>query len=159
MQCSHIAYICLIHSVNGILLVRSWWCVVNESCFTCFWWKWVSCQDRPRSFEKILCVKMSNLFDVISFSKKIKRENFGQNKDNLINYLNKDYGYSRESAIEVVQKAVTEICWILYCLTGKIHIESLTMLAIQFLCPTHSKTNQNRLRPYLSWMSQILRRL
>ena len=51
---------------------------------------------------------MSNLFDVISFSKKIKRENFGQNKDNLINYLNKDYGYSRESAIEVVQKAVTE---------------------------------------------------
>lgn len=53
---------------------------------------------------------MSNLFDVISFSKKIKRENFGQNKDNLINYLNNDYGYSRESAIEVVQKAVTEIC-------------------------------------------------
>ena len=40
--------------------------------------------------------------------KKIKKKNLGQNKNNLINYLNKDYGYSKESTIEAVEQAVTE---------------------------------------------------
>ena len=51
---------------------------------------------------------MSNLSDVISCLKKIKKKNLGQNKDNSINYLNKDYDYSKESAIEAVEKAVKE---------------------------------------------------
>ena len=38
--------------------------------------------------------------------KKIKTKNLGQNKDNLINYLSKDYGYSKESANKVIEKAV-----------------------------------------------------
>ena len=50
---------------------------------------------------------MTNLSDVISCLKNIKKKNLGQIKDNLINYL-KDYGYSKESAIEAVKKAVTE---------------------------------------------------
>ena len=51
---------------------------------------------------------MSNLSDVISCLKKIKKKNLGQNKDNSINYLNKDYDYSKESAIEAIEKAVKE---------------------------------------------------
>ena len=43
--------------------------------------------------------------------KKDKKEKLGQNKDNLINYLNKDYGYSKESAIEVEKQAVTGKIW------------------------------------------------
>ena len=99
---------------------------------------------------------MSNLFDVISCSKKIKRENFGQSKDNLINYLNKDYGYSRESAIEVVQKAVTENMLNIVLFNGKDSYRIVDNVGNTILVPTHSKTNQNRLRPYLSWMSQGL---
>ena len=51
---------------------------------------------------------MSNLSNVISCLKKIKKKYFGKNKDNLINYLNKDYDYSKESAVKAVEKAVTE---------------------------------------------------
>ena len=40
--------------------------------------------------------------------KKIKTKNLGQNKDNLINYLSKDYGYNKESANKVIEKAVKE---------------------------------------------------
>ena len=40
--------------------------------------------------------------------KKIKTKNLGQNKDNLINYLSKDYGHSKESANKVIEKAVKE---------------------------------------------------
>ena len=49
---------------------------------------------------------MSDIFDVVSCFKKIKTKNLGQNKDNLINYLSKDYGYSKESANKVIEKAV-----------------------------------------------------
>ena len=83
---------------------------------------------------------MSNLFDVISCSKKIKRENFGQNKDNLINYLNKDYGYSRESAIEVVQKAVTENMLNIVLFNGKDSYRIVDNVGNTFLVPTYSKT-------------------
>ena len=58
-----------------------------------------------KTFKEILYVKILILSDVIScFFKK----NLGQNNENLINYLNKNYDYSKESAIKVVQKAVTE---------------------------------------------------
>ena len=49
---------------------------------------------------------MSDIFNVVSCLKKIKTKNLGQNKDNLINYLSKDYGYSKESANKVIEKAV-----------------------------------------------------
>ena len=51
---------------------------------------------------------MSDIFDVVSCFKKIKTKNLGQNKDNLINYLSKDYGYNKESANKVIEKAVKE---------------------------------------------------
>ena len=51
---------------------------------------------------------MSDTVDVVSCLKKIKTKNLGQNKDNLINYLSKDYGYSKESANRVIEKAVKE---------------------------------------------------
>ena len=38
--------------------------------------------------------------------KKKKKKNLGQNNDNLINYLSKDYGYSKESANKVIEKGV-----------------------------------------------------
>ena len=40
--------------------------------------------------------------------KRDQNKNLGQNKDNLINYLSKDYGYSKESANRVIVKAVKE---------------------------------------------------
>ena len=51
---------------------------------------------------------MSGIVDVVSCLKKIKTKNLGQNKDNLINYLSKDYGYNKESANKVIEKAVKE---------------------------------------------------
>ena len=53
---------------------------------------------------------MSNLSHIISYLKKKdkKRKTCGQNKDNLINYLNKDYDCSKEFALEAIEKAVTE---------------------------------------------------
>ena len=51
---------------------------------------------------------MSDIFDVVSCLKKIKTKNLGQNKANLINYLSRDYGYSKEHANEVIEKAVRE---------------------------------------------------
>ena len=51
---------------------------------------------------------MSDLSDVISCLKKTKKKNFGQSKDNWINYLNKDCGCSKESTIGVVEKVVAE---------------------------------------------------
>ena len=47
---------------------------------------------------------MSDIFDVVSCFKKIKTKNLGQNKDNLINYLRKDYGYNKESPNKVKEK-------------------------------------------------------
>ena len=51
---------------------------------------------------------MSDVIDVVSCLKKTKTKNLEQNKDNLINSLSTDYGYSRESANEVIEKAVKE---------------------------------------------------
>ena len=49
-----------------------------------------------------------DIVDVVSCLKKIKTKNLGQNKDNLINYLGKDYRYNEESANKVIEKAVKE---------------------------------------------------
>ena len=35
-----------------------------------------------------------------------KKKNIGQSNDNLINYLSKDYGYSKESANKVIEEGV-----------------------------------------------------
>ena len=51
---------------------------------------------------------MTDVFDVVSCLKKIKTKNFGQNKDNLINYLSKDHDCNKESANKVTEKAVKE---------------------------------------------------
>ena len=41
-------------------------------------------------------------------------KNFGQNRDNLINYFSKDYGYSKESANKVIEKAVKMVRIVLF---------------------------------------------
>ena len=51
---------------------------------------------------------MSDIVDVVLSLKKIKTKILGQNKHNLINYLSKDYGYNKESANEVIEKAIKE---------------------------------------------------
>ena len=51
---------------------------------------------------------MSDIIDVVLCLKKIKTKNNGQNKNNLIDYLSKDYSYSKESANKVTKKAVKE---------------------------------------------------
>ena len=59
-------------------------------------------------FKEKIYIKTSDIVDVVSCLKKIKTKNLGQNKDNLVNYLSKDYGYSKESANKVIEKAVKE---------------------------------------------------
>ena len=59
-------------------------------------------------FKETIYIKMSDIVDGVSFLKKIKTKNLGQNKDNLINYLSKDYGYSKESANKFIEKVVKE---------------------------------------------------
>ena len=59
-------------------------------------------------FKETIYIKMSDIVDVVSCLKKIKTKNPGENKDNLINYLSKDYGYSKESANKVIENAVEE---------------------------------------------------
>ena len=61
---------------------------------------------------------MTDVFDVISCLKKIKK-NFGQNKDNLINYLSKDHDYNKESVNKVTEKAVKENVVRIVLLNGK----------------------------------------
>ena len=51
-------------------------------------------------------IKITDIVDVVSYLKTIKTKNLGQNKDNLINYLSKDYGYNKESPNKVIEKAV-----------------------------------------------------
>ena len=62
---------------------------------------------------------MSDIVDVVSRLKKIKTKNLGKSKDNLISYLSKDYGYSKESANKVIEKAVKENIVIIVLFNGK----------------------------------------
>ena len=64
-------------------------------------------------------IKMSDIVDVVSRLKKIKTKNLGKNKDNLISYLSKNYGYSKESANKVIEKAVKENIVIIVLFNGK----------------------------------------
>ena len=51
---------------------------------------------------------MSEIDNVISCLKKIKKKNLGQNKENLTNYLVKDYGYYKVNATELIERAVED---------------------------------------------------
>ena len=51
---------------------------------------------------------MSEIDNVISCSKKIKKKTLGQNKENLTNYLVKDYGYAKVNATELIERAVED---------------------------------------------------
>ena len=77
----------------------------------------------------------------------------GQNKDNLINCIHNDYGYSKESAIEAVEKAAAENMVKIVFFNGKDSYRIVDKDDNTILCPIHSKTNQNRLKPCLSRMS------
>ena len=46
--------------------------------------------------------------DVISCLKKIKKKSLGQNKENLTNYLVKEYGYDKVNATELMERAVED---------------------------------------------------
>ena len=51
---------------------------------------------------------MSDIDNVISCLKKIKRKSLGQNKENLANYLVKDYGYDKVDATKSIERAVED---------------------------------------------------
>ena len=51
---------------------------------------------------------MSEIDNVISFLKKKQKEKLGQNKENLTNYLVKEYGYDKVSATEFIEQAVED---------------------------------------------------
>ena len=51
---------------------------------------------------------MSEIDNVISCLKKIKKKSLGQNKENLTNYLVKDYGYDKVNATELIERAVED---------------------------------------------------
>ena len=76
---------------------------------------------------------MSDIADVASCLKKIKTKNLGQNKNNLINSLSKDYGYSKESANKIIEKAVKENMVRIVCLTGRTLTELLRTGRTQLL--------------------------
>ena len=52
--------------------------------------------------------KMSEIDSVISCLKKNKKKSLGQNKENLTNYLAKDYGYDKVNATELIERAVED---------------------------------------------------
>ena len=51
---------------------------------------------------------MSEIGNVISCLKKNKKKSLGQNKENLTNYLVKDYGYDKVNATELIERAVDD---------------------------------------------------
>ena len=51
---------------------------------------------------------MSEIGNVISCLKKIKKKSLGQNKENLTNYLVKDYGYDKVNATELIERAADD---------------------------------------------------
>ena len=51
---------------------------------------------------------MSEIDNVISCLKKIKKESLGQNKENLTNDLAKDYRYNKVTATELIERAVED---------------------------------------------------
>ena len=51
---------------------------------------------------------MSEADNVISCLKKIKKKSLGQNKEDLTNYLVKDYGYDNVNATELIERAVED---------------------------------------------------
>ena len=51
---------------------------------------------------------MSEIDNVISCLKKIKKKKLGQNKENLTNYLVKEYSYDKVSATELIERAVED---------------------------------------------------
>ena len=51
---------------------------------------------------------MSEIDNVLSCLKKIKKKSLGQNKENLTNYLVKDYGYDKVNATELLERAVED---------------------------------------------------
>ena len=51
---------------------------------------------------------MSEIDNVISCFKKIKKESLGQNKENRTNYLVEDYGYDKVNATELTERAVED---------------------------------------------------
>ena len=51
---------------------------------------------------------MSDIDNVVSCLKKIKKKRLGQNKENLTNYLVEDYGYDKVNATELIERAVED---------------------------------------------------
>ena len=51
---------------------------------------------------------MSEIDNVISCLKKNKKKSLEQNKENLTNYLVKDYGYDKVNATELIERAVED---------------------------------------------------
>ena len=51
---------------------------------------------------------MSDIDNVVSCLKKIKKKRLGQNKENLTNYLVEDYGYDKVNATELIKQAVED---------------------------------------------------
>ena len=49
---------------------------------------------------------MSEIDNVISCLKNIKKKKLGQNKENLTNYLVKEYGRDKVNATELIERAV-----------------------------------------------------
>ena len=62
---------------------------------------------------------MSNFNKVISSLQKIKSKSLGQNQENLIHYLVKDYSFSNDEADILIVDAVNANATKSECLTGK----------------------------------------
>ena len=84
---------------------------------------------------------MSEIDNVISCLKKIKKKNLGQKKENQTNYLFKDYGYDKVNATELIERAVEDEAVKIVQFNGRTLTELLRKMAPQYLHQIHNLLN------------------
>ena len=74
-------------------------------------------------------------------SKKIKKKNLGRNKDNLTNYLVKDYVYDKVNATELIERAVEDEAVKIVRFNGKDSYRIIAKMTPQYLHQIHKLLN------------------
>ena len=88
---------------------------------------------------------MSETDNVISCLKKIKKKSLGQNKENLTNYLVKDYGYDKVNATELIERAVEDEAVKIVQFNGKDSYRTIVRGDTTILAPDTQSTESESL--------------
>ena len=84
---------------------------------------------------------MSEIDNVISCLKKIKKKSLGQNKENLTSYLVKDYGYDEVHATEMIERAVEDEAVKIVQFNGKDSYRIIAKIDTRYLHQIHNLLN------------------